>query len=130
MSRRVRIGPRANGDVGFFIGTPGADAAAAPDGTLVLNVSSKVSQLILMGRATSSTVVPLGLGRSPFVFITSQFNWSSVTGHTLGPGPFRPSGDGLIGMARSTCTINGNGSSMTLSIGLPTLYQVYNQAFT
>jgi hypothetical protein len=78
---------------------------------------------------TASTVVALGLTRSPFVFVTSEFNWSSVIGHTLGPGPFRPSGDGLVSMARSTCTINGNGASMTLNMSLPTRYQVYNQAF-
>jgi hypothetical protein len=82
MSRRVRVGPRANGDVGLFIGSSGADASTAADAALILNVSSKVSQLILIGRATASVTVPLGLSRSPFVFLTSQFDWSNVIGHT------------------------------------------------
>jgi hypothetical protein len=94
MSRRVRVGARANGDVGLFIGPPGADANTAPDAALILNVSSKVSQLILMGRAMQSVTVPLGLKHSPFVFLTSQFDWANVIGHTLAParsGRRRPS---------------------------------------
>jgi hypothetical protein len=127
MSRRARLGPRANGDVGLFSGQPGADAATAADAALILNVSSKVSQLILMGRATSSVTVPLGLSRSPFVFLTSQFDWSNVIGHTLGPGPFRPSPP-PFGNA-SSCAINNHGESMTLSLSFPATYQVYSATF-
>lgn len=54
MSRRIVLGPRANGDVGLFVAPPGVDAMTAPDSALVLNVTSKVSQLVLMGRAASS----------------------------------------------------------------------------
>ena len=127
MSRRARVGPRANGDVGLFIGPPGADAATAADAALILNVSSKVSQLILMGRATSSGIVPLGLSRSPFVFLTSQFDWANVIGHALGPGPFRPSPPPFGNP--SNCAINNHGESMTLNLSLPATYQVYSATF-
>jgi hypothetical protein len=129
MSRRIRAGIRPDGSVGLFIAPPGADAATAAAASLILNVTSKVSQLILMGRVTSSQVIALNQSRSPIVFVTSEFNWSSVIGHTLGPGPFRPSpplGNG----ASSAAIINGNGASLSLSVGLPTSYQVYSQAFT
>lgn len=128
MSRRIVLGARANGDVGLFISPPGVDAMTAADSALILNVTSKVSQLLLMGRIFSSQTIPLGLSRSPYVFITSQWDFANVTGHTTGPGPFRPSpppfGTG------STATINGNGASMTLNIAYTTIYQVYSQAFT
>jgi hypothetical protein len=129
MSRRVRLGPHADGSVGLFISQPGADASNAASGTLILNVSSKVSQLILMGRVASSQTIALNQSRSPIVFITSEFNWASVIGHTLGPGPFRPSPP-LANGSSSFVTINGNGASMSLSVSLPTSYQVYSQAFT
>ncbi|WP_154071154.1 hypothetical protein [Bradyrhizobium lablabi] len=99
-----------------------------PDSLLTLNVTSKVSQLLLMGRITSSQTIPLGLSRSPYVFITSQFDFSGVTGHTAGPGPFRPSPPPFG--THSSATINSNGASMTLSVAYPTTYQVYSQAFT
>ena len=119
MSRRVRGGPRANGDVGLFIGPPGVDAATAADAALILNVSSKVSQLILMGRAI----------RSPFVFLTSQYDWASVIGHTLGPGPFRPSPPFLASASPSTAAINNHGESMSLNLVFPAVYQVYSATF-
>lgn len=128
MTRRIVLGPRGNGDVGLFVSPPGVDAFTASDASLLLNVTSKVSQLILLGRITSSQTIALGLGRSPLVFITSQFDFSGVIGHTAGPGPFRPSPPPFG--TRSTATINGNGLSMTLSIAYPTTYQVYSQAFT
>jgi hypothetical protein len=128
MSRRVRAGSRANGDVGLFIAPAGLDANTAPDASLILNVTSKVSQLILLGKIASSGTVALGLSRAPFVFLTSQFDWSSVIGHTLGPGPFRPSPP--LGTGASTCTINGNGASMTFNLSFPATFQVYSQAFS
>jgi hypothetical protein len=128
MSRRVVIGSRANGDVGLFVSPPGVDAFTAPDSSLLLNVTEKVSQLILMGRVTSSQTIALGLSRSPVVIVTSQYDWASVIGHTLGPGPFRPSPG--PGASSSNCIINGNGASITVQVSLPTVYQVYNQAIT
>jgi hypothetical protein len=60
------------------------------------------------------------------VFLTSQFDWSSVAGHTLGPGPFRPPPDG----GASNCVINGNGASMTFNLSFAATYQVYSAAFS
>ena len=54
MTRRIIGGSRANGDVGLFISPPGVDAFTAADAALILNVTSKVSQLLLLGRASSS----------------------------------------------------------------------------
>ena|SRR5258708_3487783 len=131
MSRRIVLGPRANGDVGLFIAPPGGDAMTYPDSLLILNVTSKVSQLLLMGRVTSSQTVALGLGRSPIVFVTSQYDFAAVTGHTLGAGPLRPSPPFLASQTPSRAAINGNGASMTIVVGnYPTIYQVYSQAFT
>ena len=129
MSRRIVLGARANGDVGLFVAPPGVDAMTAADSALVLSATSKVSQLILMGRVASSQTVALGLSQRPFVFITSQFDWSNVIGHTLGPGPFRPSPPFIASASPSTATINGGGVSMTLTVNFPSAYQVYSQAF-
>ena len=128
MTKRIVLGPRANGDVGVFVSPAGVDADTAADSALLLNVTSKVSQLILLGRITASGTIALGLGRSPYVFITSENNFSSVPGHTTGPGPLRPSPP--PGGTSSTCTINSNGASMTITTIYPVTYQVYGQAFT
>lgn len=127
---RIVLGPRANGDKGLFISPVGVDADTAADSALLLNASSKVSQLLLMGRITSTQTITLGLGRSPLVFITSEFNWSGITGHTAGPGPFRPSSPPGGATSASTCTVNSNGVSITITLTLPTTFQVYSQAFT
>lgn len=129
--RRVVLGERANGDTGLFISKPGFDADTAADGDLVLNITSKKSQLILLGSiAASGGVVPLALGSKPFVFITSQWNFSGVTGHTLGSGPMRPSP--MLGGAsnRSTATMNSGGASMTIACVTKTTYAVYSQVFS
>lgn len=128
MSNRVVLGQRANGDFGLFISPPGADAMTAADAALVLNVSSKVSQLILLGSvAAGGGVVPLGLGRSPFVFVTSSFDFTGVAGHTAGPGPLRPS---PLRGSPSSAAINSNGASMTITAPSKTTYAVYSSAFT
>jgi hypothetical protein len=134
VSRRVRVGPRVDGNVGLFIAPPGGDAATLPDANLVLNVTSKVSQLLLLGRVSvSGSVVPLGLSRSPFVFLTSQFTFTGVAG----PGPIRPSPPFVVGAQGASASINGNGASMTVNLAsttlagqLQTIYQVFSQAFT
>jgi hypothetical protein len=82
-----------------------------------------------MGRAIQSVTVPLGLSRSPFVFLTSQYDWASVIGHTLGPGPFRPSPPFLAGASPSTAAINNHGESMSLNLVFPAIYQVYSATF-
>lgn len=130
MSRRFRLGERLNGDVGLFISKPGFDAYSTSDANLVMNISSKKSQLILLGSiAPSGGVVPLGLGSKPFIFITSQWDFSGVIGHTLGSGPMRPSP--MLGGInnRSTATVTGSGASMTIACVTKTTYAVYSQVF-
>lgn len=130
MSRRIVLGPRNNGDVGLFISPPGVDAFTAADSALTLNVTSKVSQLLLLGRVGVGTFgVTLGVSRSPYVMITSQWDFSGVSGHSTGPGPYRPSPPSS-GYTPSTCTINSNGASMTIVSPYGVVYSVYSQAFT
>jgi hypothetical protein len=131
MSKRIVLGPRANGDVGLFVSPPGVDADIAADSALLLSATSKVSQLILLGNVAASgtpTTIVLGLSRSPFVFVTSQFDFAGVIGHTTGPGPLRPSPP--IGSSFSAATINSNGASMTITRPLKTTFAVYGAAFT
>jgi hypothetical protein len=138
MSRRIVLGPRSDGTAGLFVSPPGVDAFTAPDSSLVLNVSTKVSQLLLMGRVFADfQVVALNVSRSPIVMLTSQYDFSAVTGHTLGPGPMRPSPPALSGAVGAQAAINGNGASMTITLmrtasggPYPCIYQVYNKAFT
>jgi len=125
---RVVIGRRSNGDIGVFVSPAGVNADTAADSALMLSITSKVSQLILLGKISGSGTVTLGLSRSPYVFLVSEFNFSSVTGHVGGPGPIRPSPG--PGASPSTATINSNGASMTISTSVPCSYQVYGQAFT
>lgn len=128
---RVVLGPRANGDIGMFVSPFGVDADTAADSALRLSITSKVSQLILLGRvAAGSHLIPLGLGRSPYVFLTSQWDFAGVTGHVLGPGPFRPSPPPVAGSSASYVVINSNGVSMSISAAYTCVYAVYAQAFT
>lgn len=128
MTKRVIIGPRANGNVGMFVSPPGVDADTAADGSLLLNVTAKVSQLILAGHVSgSASGIVLGLSQRPFVFITSQFDFAGVPGHTTGPGPCRPSPVNLV--TSSTATINSSGATMDISSSFPVSYFVYGAAF-
>ena len=128
MTRRV-VFQRSNGDRGIFVSPPGVDAYTALDADLLLNVTSKVSQLILLGNiAAGGGTVTLGLHRSPYVFVTSTYDFSGIIGHTLGPGPMRPSP--MPGGSNSSATINSNGASMTITAPTKTIYAVYGQAFT
>lgn len=129
MTRCVILGPRNDGTIGIFVSPAGVDAFTAADSALLLNISSKVSQLILLGRVSASAVITLGLSRSPYVFVTGQYDFSAIIGHTLGPGPARPSPG--VGQTNTSATINSNGASMTISTPTqPVVYQVYAQAFT
>lgn len=128
MTKRVVIGHRANGDVGMFVSPPGVDADTAADSALLLSVTAKVSQLILVGHVSGSAAgIVLGLSQRPFVFITSQFDFAGVPGHATGPGPCRPSPMNLV--TSSTATINSSGATMDISTSLPVSYFVYGAAF-
>ncbi|WP_454629514.1 hypothetical protein [Bradyrhizobium cenepequi] len=128
MSRRI-VAQQSSGARGLFVSKSGFDAYTAADADLLLNVTSKVSQLILLGNiAAGGGTVALGLHRSPYVFVTSTFDFTGVIGHTLGPGPMRPSP--MPGGSSSSATINSNGASMTITAPTKTIYAVYGQAFT
>lgn len=127
LTPRIVLGPRGNGDVGIFVSPPGVDAHTAADSALILNVSQKVSQLILLGSiAAPGGTVTLGLGAKPFVFLTSDWNFSGVAGHTFGDGPMRPSPTLSGG---SNATINSGGASMTISSTTRTVYAVFSASF-
>lgn len=133
MSRRVVIGTRSNGDVGVFVSPSGVDAYTASDSSLVLDISSKFSQLILLGHVSSSTTVSLGLSSQPVVFITTTGTNSvtGVNGTTTFPanaGPTRPSPVNP-GDSGSSVTINSSGASMSLNLAAPATYAVYSTAF-
>ncbi len=131
MSRRLRLGERSNGDVGLFISKPTFDAYSTSDSNLVMNVSIKKSQLILLGSiASPGGTIVLGLGQKPFIFLTSQWNFSGVIGHTLGSGPMRPSP--MLGgaSARSEAAVNSGGASMSITCSTKTTYAVYSQVFS
>jgi hypothetical protein len=134
MTRRVVVGKRSNGDIGIFVSPPGIDAMNATDAQLTLNISSKISQLILLGFSVGNQTIALGLSRSPFVFVTSQNTISDVPGFNGLNGPIRPSPVGISGVSlnnpAATATINSNGASMSISAASKASYAVYNSPFT
>lgn len=121
-------GQRANGDYGIFVSPPGVDAYTAADSQLLLNVSNKISQLILQGSVPGSATVPLGLGARPIVLVTSYNNLAGVPGHTWGDGPVRPSPI-QAGVPSSNVTINSGGASMGISASVKTVYSVYSKTY-
>jgi hypothetical protein len=128
MTRRVVIGSRANGNVGLFVSPPGVDAFTAPDSTLIMNVTSKVSQLILFGTVGGSSTVIIGQTQRPIVFITSQYSFSDIIGHTAGPGPVRPSPFNGSG-ASANASVASDGSLMVISAPAQVFYYVYSSVF-
>jgi len=140
-TRRVVIGKRADGAYGIFVSKAGFDAYTTADSNLLLNVSSKVSTLLLLGKVSSTQTIALGLSRSPIVLVTTQNSLSGLPGYSGSGGPCRPSplmsmtpdgsGGYVVGYTTpGTATINGNGASMTVTCGGPTVYAVYSKAFT
>jgi hypothetical protein len=134
MTRRVVIGTRGNGDRGIFISPSGVDAFTAADSALILSMSSKISQLLLLGQISSSGTVSLGLGKNPIVILTSQnpFNDGGITSLS---GPVRPSpcativaGPALSRGNLASATINSSGANMSVSTSVKTFYAVYNGA--
>jgi hypothetical protein len=128
MTKRVVIGPRSNGDIGLFVSPSGVDADTASDPFLLLSITGKVSQLILLGHISSSTSgIVLGLSNRPFVFLTSQFNFAGVPGHTTGAGPLRPSPG--LGVSPASATIQGGGATMDITTPNSCVYAVYSHVF-
>ena len=129
-TRRIVIGKRNDGTFGIFVSPSGVDAFTAADASLVLNIQSKVSQLILMGSVSSNQVISLGLSRSPVVHVTSKNTLAGVPGYSGAGGPTRPSPLAVNVSAFSYATINGNGASVTIIAPVPTSFAVYAKPFT
>jgi hypothetical protein len=139
-TRRVVIGKRGDGTFGIFVSRDGFDAFNTADANLLLNISSKVSALILLTTVASTQTISLGLSQSPLALVTSLNGLESLPGYTGTGGPARPSpflllipnGDGFI-ITRTpvaSATINGNGASLTISCSAPTTVAVYSKPFT
>lgn len=136
MTRRVVIGPRSNGDVGVFVSPSGVDAYTAADSALILGISSRVSQLLLLGHVSSSQTVTLGFGAVPHVLLTSQQSLalpSATLSGVMRPSPmFTMTSDGhggyTIGTADpSYADIASDGSYMVITAPRATVYAVYNR---
>jgi hypothetical protein len=135
MTRRVVIGTRGNGDRGIFISPSGVDAFTAADSALILSMSSKISQLLLLGQISSSGTVSLGLGKNPIVILTTQntFDDGGASGYGTINGPSRPAPCATIIGGSSTgrgslasATINSSGANMSVTTSVKTFYAVYN----
>jgi hypothetical protein len=136
MTRRVVIGKRNNGDTGVFVSPVGVDAYTAADSSLVLGISARVSQLLLLGAVPSSQTVILGFGAVPHVLLTSLQTY--VDGTVSLSGPLRPSpwptstpnGSGGYTIAAATpsyADITSDGASMYVTAPRRTIYAVYNR---
>jgi hypothetical protein len=136
------VGKRADGANGLFVSKVGFDASTAADANLIVNVTSKVSTLLLMGKVASTATIALGLSRSPIVLVTTlnPLN-SNLPGYSGSSGPARPSpfmtltpdghGGYVVGTSPpGTATINSNGASVTVTCSVTTLYAVFSKAFT
>lgn len=128
--RRAIIGKRANGDMGVFVSPAGIDALTASDAQLILNISSKVAQLIMLGFVASSQSVVLGLTRVPIVFLTSYTTLNGITGYESFDGPLRPSPSALGSYSHpaSFATVEAGGGYMNLNGPTKMTYAVYNQS--
>jgi hypothetical protein len=133
VTRRI-VTRRSSGELGIFISPPGVDAFTATNAQMTLNVSSKISQLIMLGFTSGPQTIALGLSRAPFVFVTSESTVAGVIGYNGLNGPIRPSPPGWLGGGAAnplaSATINGNGSSMTIGGSGRAHYTVYNSPFS
>lgn len=128
MTSRVLIGERNTGASGVFVSPPGVDVLTAPVSSLTLNISDEIAQLIMIGRVsgTSATVI-LGLSRSPMVFFRSLQTFTGGVGYP--GGPVRPS-PFFDPSQNSTCVINSNGASMSITCPIGnSSYIVYRKAY-
>ena len=128
MTRRVVIGKRANGELGVFVARAGYDAFTAADSDLVLNISSKISQLLMLGFVTSSGSVPLGVGAAPYIMLTGQADMTSVPLYGSLSGPVRPAPLGIFGATASGsyADVASDGSSMYVTTAVKCSYAVFN----
>lgn len=133
MARRVVIGRRANGDNGIFVSNNPYDAYTAADADLMLNISSKIVQLLLLGSVASPATVPLGFGRMPVVILTTRLSMAGVPGYGDFDGPTRPAPNDLYSTNAdpSFADLASDGSSMAVYPASPsrTSYAAYNVPF-
>ncbi|MFC0243684.1 hypothetical protein [Rhodopseudomonas telluris] len=138
----ILMGVRYNGDCGLFVAPPGINAYYASNEQLRLNISDKVSQLVLFGWVGGSAAIGLGFSRSPFVIITSREPMYDIVAISGLEGAIRPSPSGLKRgtnqdggvtfrpTTKATATIVDNGAWMAIEADRPTSYAVYNAPFT
>ncbi len=130
--RRIVIGKRADGTLGVFVSPAGIDAHTATDAQLLLNISSKVPQLILLGAVASSQSVVLGTGRAPYVFLTNRQSMVGVPGYGNLDGPIRPAPNGTYGTTTecyADVASDGSAMAVTVASGTRVSYAVYNIPF-
>lgn len=136
LNPRLVLGKRANGDTGVFMSPSGVNAMTAADSALLMNISSKISQLILLGTVPSNALVSLGLGSQPIVLLTTYSAFVLIDENnnliTLN-GPTRPSPVGSAAVTVSgtgaNVTINSSGASMSISTPGKVTYAVYSKTF-
>lgn len=126
--RRIVIGKRANGDLGIFVSKVGYDAHTASDSDLVLNISSKISQLLMLGFVPSTDTVPLGFGAAPYIMLTGQADMTSVPLYGSLSGPVRPAPLGIFGATASGsyADVASDGAFMNLYTSVKCSYAVFN----
>lgn len=122
MTRRVIIGRRGD-EAGIWISKPGIDAEVAEGSELLLALSERSEQIIMMGVASPlPQTIPLGLSQRPFVILTStsvipvEFNGSqaqSSQGGLVRPYPYGSStGSNCEALVTTTeLTISGGSAS-------------------
>ena len=127
-TRKVVLGKRANGDMGLFVSKGAADALVADDSLLSISIGTKVSNLILLGRAGAGTTVHLGLANLPIVMVTSLNTLTSLPHLTSEDGPCRPSPLPITtGVTwNSGIAIYGNGADMFITGYGQVVYAVYS----
>lgn len=130
---RVIIGRRANGDNGIFVSNNGYDAYTASDDNLMLGITSKIVQLLMLGYASSNSYVPMGFGRMPVVILTTRLQMNGVPSYGDFDGPVRPAPNDLYSTNAdpSYADIQSDGSFMQVYPALPNRvsYAVYNVPF-
>lgn len=128
MSRRIVVGKRGNGDYGIFVSKAGFDALVALDNELIMNISDKVSSLIMLGNVPETVTIPLGFSQPPVVLATAQYSLAWLENFVGTGGPARPSPFLDFG-GSVTATINDNGASVTITSNGKAVYAVYSKAF-
>ncbi len=133
MARRFVLGKRSNGDTGVFVSRAGYDAYTAADSNLILSVNRRVSSLLLLGYATSSGTVTLGVGARPVVILSTIASVFSSTGGSCKPSPLffvKTGGSNVRSDAYARAVVASNGANMSITTSIKVMYEVYNEAWS